>query len=140
MNYSFVPFDGLIWIFVYVLTTQTFIPSKQALNSKQCVKGYERIIREILRRSGYFRVIRMFANFGPGFFFAFTTAKTMMYVFAMKVGIYIWDRKVIWVQYFLEAEISGDFNQNTLYDKWFIVLFCCCSATICLLLFFLTAT
>ena len=28
--------------------------AKQALNSKQSAKGYERIIQEILRRSGYF--------------------------------------------------------------------------------------
>ena len=31
------------------------LPSKQALNSKQSTKGYERKIQEILRRSGYFR-------------------------------------------------------------------------------------
>jgi len=30
------------------------LPVKQALNSKQSAKGYERIIREILRSSGYF--------------------------------------------------------------------------------------
>ena len=31
-----------------------YLPAKQILNSKQYAKGYERIIREILRRSGYF--------------------------------------------------------------------------------------
>ena len=30
------------------------LPAKPALNSKQSAKGYERIIQEILRRSGYF--------------------------------------------------------------------------------------
>ena len=30
---------------------------KQAQNSKQSVKGYERIYQEILKRSGYFRII-----------------------------------------------------------------------------------
>ena len=28
--------------------------AKKALNSKQCAKGYERIIQDILRKSGYF--------------------------------------------------------------------------------------
>ena len=31
------------------------LPTKQALNSIKSGKGYERIIREILRRSGYFK-------------------------------------------------------------------------------------
>ena len=30
------------------------LAAKQVLNSKQYAKGYERIIRQILRRSGYF--------------------------------------------------------------------------------------
>ena len=32
------------------------LPAKQALNSKQSGKGYVRIIRKILRKSGYFNV------------------------------------------------------------------------------------
>ena len=31
------------------------LPTKQVLNSKEPAKGYKRIIREIIRRSGYFR-------------------------------------------------------------------------------------
>ena len=37
----------MFWLYRHLL-------AKQALNSKQSTKGYERIIREILRRSGYF--------------------------------------------------------------------------------------
>ena len=48
-NYSFI-FGRLNLNVIYVLTAQ----SKQAQNSKQSEKGYERIIQEILRRSGYF--------------------------------------------------------------------------------------
>ena len=32
-----------------------YVFAAQTLNSKQSAKGYERIIREILRRSGYFK-------------------------------------------------------------------------------------
>ena len=45
-NYYFLPFDGLIWIFVYVL-------AEQALNPKHSAKQYEWMILEILRRSGF---------------------------------------------------------------------------------------
>ena len=55
MKYSFVPFGGLIWIFVNVLDAQTS-SSQEALNSKQWAKGYERIIPDILRRSDYFSI------------------------------------------------------------------------------------
>ena len=44
-------------LFKYLFTMfwqHRHLPAKQALNSK----GYERIIREILRRYGYFRLIR----------------------------------------------------------------------------------
>ena len=52
MNYSFIPFDRLIWKFMFLL--HRHLPAKQALNSKQSAKGCETIIQEILRISGYF--------------------------------------------------------------------------------------
>ena len=53
MNYSLVPFDKLIWIFVYILAAQTSA-GQTGPKFKKSVKVYERIIREFLRRSGYF--------------------------------------------------------------------------------------
>ena len=47
------PLVGLFeYLFMFWLHRQP--PAKQVLNSKQSAQGYERIIREILRRSGYF--------------------------------------------------------------------------------------
>ena len=53
LNYSFVSFCRLIWIFDYVLTAQ-ISASQAGPKFKTDAKGYERIIRDILRRSGYF--------------------------------------------------------------------------------------
>ena len=53
LNYSFASFGGLIWIFVYILAAQTSA-GQTGPKFKKSVKVYERIIREILRRSGYF--------------------------------------------------------------------------------------
>ena len=53
-NYPFVPFGGIIWIFVNVLAEQTSA-SQASSKFKTVPKGYERIIWEILRRSGYFK-------------------------------------------------------------------------------------
>ena len=47
------------------------LPVKQALNSKQYTKGYETIIREILRRSGYFNKYYIHI-FGGGMLVQFT--------------------------------------------------------------------
>ena len=49
----FYPLAGL---FEYLLMfwLRRHLPAKQAINSKQSTKEYERIIRDILRRSGYF--------------------------------------------------------------------------------------
>ena len=58
MNYSFIPFGGLIWIFLYVLAAR-----QAALNLKPSAKGYERIIQEILRRSDYFSTSYLFFQF-----------------------------------------------------------------------------
>ena len=40
------------YLFMFWLSRN--LPAKHVLNSKQSAKGYERIIQEILRRSGYF--------------------------------------------------------------------------------------
>ena len=60
---------GLIWIFVYVLAAQTSA-GQASPNSKQSAKGYERIIREILRRSGYFNSVTCLSAVGGIFFFS----------------------------------------------------------------------
>ena len=44
----------LVGLFEYMFM---FWPSSQDLNSKTSAKGYERVILEILRRSGYFRTL-----------------------------------------------------------------------------------
>ena len=55
LNYSFVSFCRLIWIFDYVLTAQ-ISTSQAGPKFKTDAKGYERIIQDILRRSGNFSI------------------------------------------------------------------------------------
>ena len=57
------------YLFMFWLHRHLPLPATQALNSKQSIKGYERIIRGILRRSGYFNLAihdcTIFSNCGP---------------------------------------------------------------------------
>ena len=46
--------------YLFMFWLHRHLPAKQVLNSKQSAKGYERKIREILRRSGYFGQMRCF--------------------------------------------------------------------------------
>ena len=58
LNHSFVYFSWLIWIFVYLLAAKT--SASQAGPKFKTVRQrvlYERIVQEILRRSGYFRLL-----------------------------------------------------------------------------------
>ena len=48
------PFAGL-FEYLFIFWLHRHLTSKQVLNSKQSAKGHERIIREILRRSEYFK-------------------------------------------------------------------------------------
>ena len=49
MNYSFVSFA--IFEYLFMFWRHKHLPPKKALNSKEFVKGYERIFQEISRRS-----------------------------------------------------------------------------------------
>ena len=49
------PLAGL-FEYLFMLWLHRHLSAKQALNSKQSAKGYERIIEDILRRSGYFKI------------------------------------------------------------------------------------
>ena len=40
--------------YLFMFWLHRHLPAKQALNSKQSIKGYKRIIQEILRNPGYF--------------------------------------------------------------------------------------
>ena len=46
--------QGLFIEYLFMFWLHRHLPAKQALDLKQSVKGYERIIRETLTRSGYF--------------------------------------------------------------------------------------
>ena len=50
--------DLFEYLFMFLLDRYLLV--KQALNSKKSAKGYERIIPEILRRSGYFSTFLWF--------------------------------------------------------------------------------
>ena len=49
------PLAGL-FEYLFMLWLHRHLPAKQALNSKQSAKGFEGIIQDILRRSGYFNI------------------------------------------------------------------------------------
>ena len=62
-NHSFVPFWLAYFSICLCFLFHRHLPAKPALNSKQSAKGYERIIQEILRRSGYFNKIFFLRRF-----------------------------------------------------------------------------
>ena len=73
----------LFWLHRHLL-------AKKALNSKQSAKGHERIIWEILRRSGNFRVFLNMKNMvWFEFFFSFTAIISVLFSAAMLIQICI---------------------------------------------------
>ena len=59
---------GSFEYYLFMFWLRRHLPAKQVLSSKEPAKGYERIIREILRRSGYFRNKNYEQVIGPALF------------------------------------------------------------------------